>query len=73
MSSTRNPVILSRIAVAYALAGRADKARAMIGGIEAQARERYVCGYNVATVYAALDDKEKAFAWLEKAYRERSD
>ena len=73
VSSTRNPVILSRIAFAYALAGRADKARAMIGGIEAQARVRYVCGYNVATIYAALDDKEKAFAWLEKAYRERSD
>jgi TolB-like protein/DNA-binding winged helix-turn-helix (wHTH) protein len=73
VSSTRNPVILSRIAVAYALAGRADKARAMISGIEAQARVRYVCGYNVATIYAALDEKEKAFAWLENAYRDRSD
>jgi len=73
VSSTRNPVILSRIAFAYALAGRADKARAMLGGIEAQARVRYVCGYNVATVYAALNDKEEAFAWLETAYRDRSD
>jgi TolB-like protein/DNA-binding winged helix-turn-helix (wHTH) protein/Flp pilus assembly protein TadD len=73
VGSTRNPVSLSRIAVAYALAGRTDKARSMVRGIEAQARVRYVCGYNVACVYAALGDKESAFAWLEKAYRERSD
>ncbi|HLZ49266.1 MAG TPA: winged helix-turn-helix domain-containing protein [Candidatus Acidoferrum sp.] len=73
VSSARNPVILSQIAAAYALAGRADKARAMVGGIEAQARERYVCGFNVACLYSVLGEKDQAFAWLEKAYRERSD
>ena len=73
VSSTRNPVILSQIAAAYALAGRVDKARAMVGGIEAQARERYVCGFNVACLYSAMEEKDQAFAWLEKAYRERSD
>jgi hypothetical protein len=45
----------------------------MLTGIEAQARERYVCGFNVACVYAAMGDKEEAFSWLEKAYRDRSD
>jgi TolB-like protein/DNA-binding winged helix-turn-helix (wHTH) protein/Flp pilus assembly protein TadD len=73
VSSTRNPVTLSKIAAAYALAGRADKARAMLPGIEGSARERYVCGFNVACVYSALGDKDQAFAWLAKAYRDRSD
>ena len=73
MSSTRNPVTLSKIAAAYALAGRADKARAMLPGIEGSARERYVCGFNVACIYSVLGDKDQAFAWLAKAYRDRSD
>ncbi len=71
--STTNPAILSQIAAAYVLAGKADKARAMLPSIEGQARERYVCGFNVACIYSVLGDKEKAFAWLEKAYRDRSD
>ena len=29
--------------------------------------------YGVATVYAALGDKTRAFEWLEKAYAERSE
>jgi TolB-like protein/DNA-binding winged helix-turn-helix (wHTH) protein/Flp pilus assembly protein TadD len=71
--STKNPVALSKVAAAYAFAGRKDKARAMIPGIEGQARQRYVCGFNVACLYSAMGDKEKAFAWLETAYRNRSD
>lgn len=73
VKSTQNPVILSEIAAAYALAGRKEKARAMIEGIEGQARKRYVCGFNVACLYSVLGDKEQAFAWLERAYRDRSD
>jgi TolB-like protein/Flp pilus assembly protein TadD len=71
--STTSPVILSQVAAAYALAGRKDKARAKMGGIEGRAQERYVCGFNVACVYSVLGDKDQAFAWLEKARRDRSD
>ena len=71
--STPNPIILAQIASAYAIAGEQQKARAMLGGIEAQARQRYICGFNVACVYAPLGDKESAFAWLEQAYLARSD
>jgi serine/threonine protein kinase/TolB-like protein/Flp pilus assembly protein TadD len=73
MKTARNPVFLAQIASAYALAGSKNKAGAMLSGIEAQARERYICGFNVACVYATLGEKEQAFTWLEKAYRDRSD
>ena len=55
------------------MAGKQEKARAMLGAIEAQARQRYICGFNVACVYAPLGDKESAFTWLERAYLARSD
>jgi hypothetical protein len=71
VKSTKSPVILSQVAEAYALAGRKDKARAMMGGIEDQARGRYVCGFNVACVYSVLEERDQAFAWLEKAHRDR--
>jgi hypothetical protein len=44
----------------------------MLINIEAQARERYICGFNVACLDASLGDHEEAFTWLEKAYRDRS-
>jgi tetratricopeptide (TPR) repeat protein len=71
--STQNPVILAQVAAAYASAGKKDKARTMLSAIEAQARERYICGVNVACVYAQLGDKEQAFSWLETGYLARSD
>ena len=73
VESTKKPVILAQVAAAYALAGRPDTTRAMLPSIENQARERYVCGFNVACAYAVLGDKEKAFAWLDRAHRDRSD
>lgn len=33
---------------------------------------RYVSPYNVARVYGAIDDKQQALEWLERAYREHN-
>jgi eukaryotic-like serine/threonine-protein kinase len=73
VTKTKNPVALAQIAFAYALAGDKNKATALLTSIEAQVRQRYVCGFNVACVYASLGEKEQAFTWLERAYRDRSD
>ena len=73
MKVARNPVILAQLAYVYARAGMKDKARTILNGIEAQVKQHYVCGFNVACVYAGLDEKENAYAWLERAYRDRSD
>jgi TolB-like protein/DNA-binding winged helix-turn-helix (wHTH) protein/Flp pilus assembly protein TadD len=73
LKTARLPIHLAQLASVYAKAGKPEKARAILGGLEAQARDRYICGFNLACVYSALGDKEKAFAWLEKAYLARSD
>ena len=39
---------------------------------ELQAGRLYIPPYLVAMVYVGLDDKKKAFTWLDRAYAERS-
>jgi TolB-like protein/Tfp pilus assembly protein PilF len=73
VKSTKNPIVLAEVASGYAMAGKKDTARAMLTSILAQAQDRYICGFNVACVYAQLGDSERAFSWLEKAYLARSD
>jgi TolB-like protein/DNA-binding winged helix-turn-helix (wHTH) protein/Flp pilus assembly protein TadD len=73
MKVARNPVIRAQLAYVYARAGMKDKARTILNGFEAQVKQHYVCGFNVACVYAGLDEKENAYAWLERAYHDRSD
>jgi serine/threonine protein kinase len=34
--------------------------------------KNYVSPYSIAVIYAGLEDKDKTFLWLERAYSERS-
>jgi tetratricopeptide (TPR) repeat protein len=43
-----------------------------LAGYEERARSGYVSPIAFAYAYAALEDKDQAFAWLEKAFKERS-
>jgi len=56
----------------YAASGRRQEALQVIADMKAKAKQRYVSSYAIATVYAGLGDRDKAFEWLEKAYDERS-
>jgi TolB-like protein/DNA-binding winged helix-turn-helix (wHTH) protein/tetratricopeptide (TPR) repeat protein len=51
----------------FAKAGRPTDARAVITALEAAGRHRYVPPYALALVFAGLDDRDAAFAWLERA------
>ena len=35
-------------------------------------KTKYVSPYDIAVTYAGLDDKERVFEWLNKAYEEHS-
>jgi serine/threonine protein kinase/tetratricopeptide (TPR) repeat protein len=56
---------------AYALAGRKAEASKIVADLRRQSGRTYVPPYIVATVYAALGQREEAFSWLDKAYSER--
>jgi tetratricopeptide (TPR) repeat protein len=68
----RAPSTLAALAADYARAGRKPEAEELLGELHAPAARRYVSPYAMSWVYIALGDRDRAFEWLEKAYRERS-
>ena len=60
------------LAHAYATLGRRAEAEKILGEWRRQSQTSYVSPYMIATVYASLGEKNKAFEFLEKAYQERS-
>ena len=71
--SSNNTQWVANLALAYALAGRKAEARNVMAELDRLAQREYVSSYDRATVYAALGEKEPAFAALEKAFAEHSE
>jgi serine/threonine-protein kinase len=67
-----DPRLLAAVARAQALGGRADEARATLLTLDSLAPARRVSPYDLATVATALDDRRRAFAWLDAAVAERA-
>lgn len=67
-----SPSVFALLAASYAQANRKAEARAILNELNQQMKLRYVDGYYVAEVYAALGEKEQALRSLEAAYHERS-
>jgi TolB-like protein/DNA-binding winged helix-turn-helix (wHTH) protein/Tfp pilus assembly protein PilF len=56
---------------AYARANKRAAARKMLDELKERSKHRYVSWFYVAAIYAGLDEKDQAFACLEKAYAQR--
>lgn len=63
----------AELAHTYAVSGNREEAQKIIAELQQLAKSRYVSSYQIAAIYAGLREKDQAFAWLEKAYEERSD
>jgi TolB-like protein/DNA-binding winged helix-turn-helix (wHTH) protein/Tfp pilus assembly protein PilF len=59
------------LASVYAVTGRAREAKQILRELEAPSPSGTLDWVFIAGVYAALGDKDQAFAWLEKGYENR--
>jgi TolB-like protein/class 3 adenylate cyclase len=60
------------LAITYAKMGRRDDAHRLLDQLIQKSREQYVAAESIATVYAALDEKDEAFRWMGRAVEEHS-
>jgi len=66
--SGSNPLYLAQVGIAYASSGRKTEALQVIAQLQAMLSNRYVSPYGLAQIYAALNDKEQTYRWLQAAY-----
>jgi len=70
--SPGDALITASLGNCYARAGRADEARALVEDLERRAELSYISPMAIALIYVGLDDREAAFAWLERGYELRA-
>ncbi len=63
---------VAAIGYVYGVMGKRREALQVLSNLEARSKKEYVTAYGVALVHAALGDKDRAFAWLEKGVEERT-
>ena len=66
--------VISRATLGYVLANLEQRQEALqiLEQLAASSKQRYTPAQAFAIVYTGLGDKDQAFAWLDKAYEERS-
>jgi TolB-like protein/Tfp pilus assembly protein PilF/predicted Ser/Thr protein kinase len=67
-----NQWVLGELGYAYAVAGKRGEAQKALDQLKGLSKRRYIDPYYVALIHAGLGEKDQAFAWLDKAYKERS-
>jgi TolB-like protein/DNA-binding winged helix-turn-helix (wHTH) protein/Tfp pilus assembly protein PilF len=71
-SVSDSPTEVAQAAQVYAEAGNKKEARRLLRELLAMSKKKFVCGNNVATVYADLGENDKAFYWLGEGIKQRS-
>lgn len=70
--SAGDPDSTAGLAHAFAVIGRKAETEKILHDFERKSKSSYVSPYLMATMFASLGDKDRAFEFLEKAYQERS-
>jgi TolB-like protein/DNA-binding winged helix-turn-helix (wHTH) protein/Tfp pilus assembly protein PilF len=67
-----NSDTMAELAYAYALSGRREEAEKVLHDFKGISERRSSQAFDYALIYTGLGNKDKAFEWLEKAYREHA-
>jgi Tfp pilus assembly protein PilF len=70
--SGEDPGVIAVQTYIMAVAGETEAARSQVELLEAERDVRYISSYELAKVYVALDDLDRAFQLLEQAFADRS-
>lgn len=71
-AANRSNAPLALLGHIYGKLGRRREAEAVIKELEQRYTDKQADGRDLVIVYVGLDDKEKAFSWLEKAFKDHS-
>ncbi|MGH9949356.1 MAG: winged helix-turn-helix domain-containing protein [Pyrinomonadaceae bacterium] len=69
LTDVSHPVAM--LGYALAKSGKQAKAQTLLQELLKRSTERYVPSYNIAMIYNGLDERDKTFVWLERAFNER--
>ena len=67
-----SPWVLGGLGHIYAVSGQREKAHQVLDELKERSKQRYVSPFDVALIYAGLEENDEALVWLEKAYEERN-
>ncbi len=70
--SASSTMSLAMLGQAYAAAGRRSEMEEILAKLLDRSKHQYVPSYWIALLFVGQGDKEQAFAWLERAFHERS-
>jgi serine/threonine-protein kinase len=69
--SGQHPAARASLAAACALAGQREESRRILDELTESSRVRYISPYCLATVYLALNERDEALQFLERAFEDR--
>jgi serine/threonine protein kinase/tetratricopeptide (TPR) repeat protein len=65
-----NPDLAAAIGEDYRKSGYSGVLQSWLAGLKEVSKQRYVSPYNIAQIYARLQEKDQALSWLEQAAKE---
>lgn len=73
LSLSKNPTIEAWLGHAYAVSGKKDKARKILGELKKRHKRDPRWFYEIALIHEGLSEREQSFEWLEKAYENKEE